>query len=227
LAYSVRNALLCDPDHAAIDTAWLLSDELADRLAARIDTSAGPIQADYIPPNHSDTVYICVVDKDRNCASFINSIFTPFGSGQMAPGGILLHNRGQGFELQAGHPNAIGPRKRPLHTIIPGMAVRDGRVQMPFGVMGGQYQAMGHAHLISKLVDFGMDLQEARDMPRVFPLPGTDQVETEGTVPEEIRQELFRRGFNLVPPANPIGGAQAIRIDWDTGVLLGASDPRK
>lgn len=227
LAYSVRNALLCDPDKAEIDTAWLLSDELADQLAARIDVTAGPIDSAYIPPNHSDTVYICVVDKDRNCASFINSIFTPYGSGQMAPGGILLHNRGQGFELTAGHPNAIGPHKRPLHTIIPGMAVRDGRVQMPFGVMGGQYQAMGHAHFISKVADFGMDLQSAIDMPRVFPLPGTSQVEVEGTVPKHTRQELAGRGFTVVPPAGPIGGAQAVWIDWETGALHGASDPRK
>ena len=114
-----------------------------------------------------------------------------------------------------------------MHTIIPGMVVQDGRVRMPFGVMGGQYQAMGHAHFISKVLDFGLDPQAAMDLPRVFPIPGTTQVEVEGTLPAATRDELTRRGFELVAPEMPIGGAQAIWIDWDTGVLHGASDPRK
>ncbi|MEG1767920.1 MAG: gamma-glutamyltransferase family protein [Comamonas sp.] len=228
LAYAARDAWLGDPRQGPVDVERLLSMEFADELRARID----PLRAaEHVPvpqgTAHKDTVYICVVDKDRNCASFINSIFHPFGSAQVAPGGVLLHNRGQSFSLEAGHPNAIAGRKRPMHTIIPGMAVQDGRVRMPFGVMGGQYQAMGHAHLISKVVDYGLDPQTAIDLPRVFPLPGTRDVEVESTVPQATRAALTALGHTLIAPEMPIGGAQAILIDWEQGVLLGGSDPRK
>ena len=172
--------------------------------------------------------YICVVDKNRTAVSLINSIFHPFGSGLVPPKtGVLLHNRGQGFALDPDHPNAIGPRKRPLHTIIPGMLAGAGKVEMPFGVMGGHYQAMGHAHFLSKVLDYGLDIQAAMDLPRLFPKPGTDQVEAESTLPLDTRRELERRGFRLVPPSWAIGGAQAIRIDWEKNVLIGASDHRK
>jgi len=229
LAYSIRDAVLADPRGSAVDVEWLLSDALADELYRRIDLSAAiKTVSTFQPPDHKDTVYICVVDKDRNCASFINSLFHPFGSGLMAPrSGVLLHNRGQSFELRSGHPNAIAPHKRPLHTIIPGMTTKNGRVDMTFGVMGGHYQAMGHAHFLSKVLHYGMDMQSAIDLPRVFPKPGTDAVEVEGTLPVATRVELTRRGFNLVPPAWAIGGAQAISIDWDNGSLIGASDHRK
>lgn len=231
LAYGVRNALLADGAHARVDVDWLLSDALAEELAARI--RAGDVAQDggYVPPAaHKDTVYLTVVDKDRNCVSLINSIFTNFGSGQVAPGGILLHNRGMGFELIEGHPNAIGPHKRPLHTIIPAMVVKDGRCVLPFGVMGGQYQAMGHAHLVSKWVDYGMELQHIIDLPRLFPLPGAAtpaQVEVEARMPAAVRAQLQAAGYHCVTPKLPLGGAQAIWIDWERGVLHGASDPRK
>jgi gamma-glutamyltranspeptidase/glutathione hydrolase len=229
LAYSIRDAVLADPRANTVDVGWLLSDRLADTLRAQIDLR-GPIGKlpAFVPADHKDTVYICVVDKDRNCASFINSLFHPFGSGLMAPAsGVMLHNRGQSFVLQEGHPNAIAPHARPMHTIIPGMVAKDGRVQMTFGVMGGHYQAMGHAHFLSKVLHYGMDMQTAIDLPRIFPRPGTDVVEVESTLPEPIRMELARRGFGLVPPSWAIGGAQAIWIDWERGSLAGASDHRK
>lgn len=228
LAYAARDTWLADPRHGPIDVEMLMSQGFADELRARIDPWKAAAHVPMAQPvAHTDTVYICVVDRDRNCASFINSIFHPFGSGLVAPGGVLLHNRGQSFSLEAGHPNTIAPRKRPMHTIIPGMAVQDGRVRMPFGVMGGQYQAMGHAHFISKVVDYGLDPQAAIDLPRVFPVPGTTDVEVESTVPAATRDALTRRGYRLVKPEMPIGGAQAIWIDWENGVLHGASDPRK
>lgn len=228
LAYSVRNALVADSAHATVDVEHLLSDGLADELAARIRTGQVGQDGGYTPPAaHKDTVYLTVVDKDRNCVSFINSIFTNFGSGQVAPGGILLHNRGMGFELQEGHPNAIGPHKRPLHTIIPAMVVKDGRCVLPFGVMGGQYQAMGHAHFVSKWLDYGLDIQEIIDLPRLFPLPGSTQVDTEARLGSEVRERLQAAGYQCVTPKLPLGGAQAIWIDWERGVLHGASDPRK
>jgi gamma-glutamyltranspeptidase/glutathione hydrolase len=224
-AYAVRDAVLGDPRAAAVDVEALLSKDFASKLLA---TPAPSMPAPGGAP-HKDTVYLCVVDKDRNCASFINSLFHPFGSGLMTPeSGILLHNRGQSFVMEEGHANCIAPRKRPLHTIIPGMVTKDGRVEMVFGVMGGSYQAMGHAHFLSKVLDYGLNIQAASDLPRVFPIPGARAIEAETTLPPEVRAELERRGYEFVPPSYAaLGGAQAIRIDWQQGCLHGASDHRK
>lgn len=229
LAYAARDRFLADPAQVGVPVDYLLSDALADELAGRItlDRVLTGMPA-FSGGEHRDTVYICVVDRERNCASFINSVFNPFGAGLVAPrSGVLLHNRGQSFVLTDGHPNELAPRKRPLHTIIPGMVLKDGKPFMPFGVMGGQYQAMGHAHFISKVLDFGLGLQEAIDLPRLFPIPGTGQVEAEDGFPPETIAELRRRGFDIVPSGRPIGGAQAIRLDRARGTLTGASDPRK
>ncbi len=141
--------------------------------------------------------------------------------------GVLFHSRGCGFVLNQGHPNAITPRKRPLHTIIPAMAAENGRVCMTFGVMGGHYQAMGHAYFLANLFDHGLDLQSAIDLPRLFPLPGTRIVEMEGRLRDLHGSALEVRGFEVRAPKPPIGGAQAIWIDWENGSLLGGSDPRK
>lgn len=231
LAYAARDAWLADPAMATVDVDGLLSEAMADRLAEQIDLSRAidPLP-DFSPGGiHRDTVYISVVDRDRNCVSFINSLFHGFGSGIMAPrSGVLLHNRGQSFSLTPGHPNALAPGKRPMHTIIPGMAGRDGRIDLVFGVMGGHYQAMGHAHLLAKLYDHDMDLQSAIDLPRVFPIPGSRcDVEMEAGSHAAVGASLAARGFEVQRARSPIGGAQAIGIDWDTGVLRGGSDPRK
>ena len=171
-----------------------------------------------------------MVDWDRNAVSFINSVFSSFGSCLVSPkSGVVLHNRGQGFVIDPGHPSCVAPNKRPLHTIIPGMLVKDGRAQMPFGVMGGHYQAIGHAHLLTSLLDWNMDLQYALDSPRVFPnvLDLDLLVQAESNVPEYVLADLERRGHQMISAARPVGGAQAIWIDWEEGVLRGASDPRK
>lgn len=229
LAHAARDAWIADPGKADVPVDHLLSDELADRLAGMIDlrkalTDLPPFEM----PLHRDTVYISVVDRNRNAVSFINSIFDSFGTGLVSPrSGVILHNRGQSFSLKPGHPNQIGPSKRPLHTIIPGMVTRNGRVEMPFGVMGGYYQALGHAHLISKVLDYGMDLQEAIDLPRVMPTSNGTRVEAEHTIDGSTKAELERRGFTFTRAEEPIGGAQAIRIDWENGTLTGASEPRK
>lgn len=229
LAYAARDAWLADPAKAGVPVEEMLSDAMAERLAGLIDPQRA--LADLPPfemPRHRDTVYLSVVDRDRNAVSLINSVFYSFGSGIVAPrSGVLLHNRGQSFSLRPGHPNAIAPRKRPLHTIIPGMTTRDGRVDLVFGVMGGYYQAMGHAHLLSKVLDYGMDLQEAIELPRVVPVSGAMAIEVEETLPADVAAGLERRGFTLVPAEDPIGGAQAIRIDWENGTLTGGSEPRK
>lgn len=229
LSYAARDAWLADPEAARVPVEQLLSDATADALAARIDLSRAVDPAPALDAvEHSDTVYISVVDRDRNAVSFINSIFHPYGSGIVAPrSGVLFHNRGQSFSLRPGHPNAFAPRKRPMHTIIPGMVSRGGRTVLSFGVMGGHYQAMGHAHLLSKLFDHGLDLQAAMDLPRLFPLPGTAAVEVERRLRDAVGEELTRRGFAVQAPRWAIGGSQGIWIDWDHGTLLGGSDHRK
>jgi len=229
LAYTLRGALLADPAQARVDVDWLLSETLAAELRGRIAPARATIPiAPIAAPPHSDTVYITVVDRDRNAVSFINSIFNPFGSWRVAPkSGVLLQNRGMSFSLVPGHPNEIAPGKRPMHTIIPGMLVKGARAQMPFGVMGGHYQAMGHAHLLTKVIDYGLDLQTALDLPRLFPLPGASTVEVESRMPARTVEGLRGRGFEVVPAPRAIGGGQAIWIDWENGTLIGGSDPRK
>ncbi|WP_237154774.1 gamma-glutamyltransferase family protein [Oryzibacter oryziterrae] len=229
LAYAARAGLLADPRVSPVPVEELLSDAMADRLAGMIDlTHALPELPAFDMPLHRDTVYVTVVDKDRNAVSFINSIFDFFGSGIVAPrSGVTLHNRGESFSLDPNHPNVVAPGKRPLHTIIPGMVTRGGKVVMPFGVMGGYYQAMGHAHLVSKILDYGLDPQMAIDLPRVVPVSGKLDVEAEKTLDPRTAAELERRGFRIVPSPDPIGGAQAIRIDWQNGTLAGASESRK
>ena len=229
LAYAARDTFVADAAMSDIPVDYLLSDALADKLAAQIDLSRAisPLPL-FDTTEHKDTVYITVVDGERNAVSFINSLFNAYGSGLMSPNsGVLFHNRGQSFSLVEGHPNALAPRKRPMHTIIPGMVAQGDRVCLSFGVMGGHYQAMGHAHFLAKLFDHGLDLQAAMDLPRLFPLPGTLTVEAETAIRNASGSELVRRGFKIQPPAWAIGGAQAIWIDWENGALLGGSDHRK
>lgn len=227
LAFRDRDAFLADPAMADVPIEHLLSTQYSDALRTQMRPDAA---LDILPPPglaaHDDTVYLTVVDRDRNAVSFINSLFHGFGSGLTAPAcGVILQNRGAGFRLQPGHPNCIAPGKRPLHTIIPGMAVRDGRVVMPFGVMGGHYQPFGHAHLISNIVDYGMDVQAAIDFPRVFRYG--DSVDVEPGINQAVVMELAALGHNPRITTSPLGGGQAIHIDWRSGVLTGGSDPRK
>jgi gamma-glutamyltranspeptidase/glutathione hydrolase len=205
----------------------MLSAETAEHLAALIrmdEAMAAP--AALSEAVHKDTVYLTVVDRDRMAVSLIYSIYHSFGSGIASDRfGILLQNRGAGFTLAEGHPNEAGGGKRPMHTIIPAMIRESGRVTIPFGVMGGAYQPNGHARVLTNMVDYGMDLQAALDAPRCFADAGEMRVERGYS--EEVRAELAALGHRVVVPDSPIGGAQAIRIDPETGVLEGASDPRK
>ena len=227
LAYRDRDAVVADPRMAQVPVDHLLSRENARALA-------GEIRADRamqtVPPSpfraHSDTVYLAVVDRERTAVSFINSLFMPFGGGLSGPEtGVLLQNRGAGFVLDPDHPNCIAPGKRPLHTIIPGMLVKDGRAVMPFGVMGGHFQAMGHVHFLTNVIDYGLDVQEALDLPRVFPFGGV--VDVEEGVPDAVARGLDALGHRTQVVDSPHGAGQAIWIDWEEGVLTGGSDPRK
>lgn len=225
LAYDARNRFIADPAHMTrLD--HLLSPATAERLAGLIDpTRAMDSPAEVSEQVHRETIYITVVDRDRMAVSLIYSVFHSFGSGLASSKfGINFQNRGAGFTLQAGHPNEAAGGKRPMHTIIPGMIRRDGRIEMPFGVMGGAYQAAGHARFVSNLVDFGMHPQAAIDAPRSFPESGDLKLER-GYAPS-VRQQLVDMGHRVVTPDSPIGGAQTIRLHA-SGVLEGASDPRK
>ena len=203
----------------------MLSDATADALAAMIDPGRVlPDPAALTEAVHRETVYLCVVDRDRMAVSLIYSTFHDFGSGlASARFGINFQSRGAGFTLQAGHPNEAGGGKRPMHTIIPAMLRREGRVVMPFGVMGGAYQPAGHVRLLSNLIDFGLDPQAAIDAPRSFADAGEMQLETGYS--ESVAAELAALGHKVTRREAPLGGAQAIRIEDD--VLVGASDPRK
>lgn len=225
LAYDTRNRVIADPDHTArLD--HMLSAETAARLAALVDPDRA--LAPSLPGAeavHKDTVYITVVDKNRMCVSMIYSIFHSFGSGLASDKfGVLFQNRAAGFTLEHGHPNEAGGNKRPMHTIIPGMIKRGGKIEMPFGVMGGAYQPCGHARFVMNMEDFGMDAQSAIDAPRCF--ADGDVLNVETSYGDDVAQSLADKGHNVQRAKTPIGGAQAIRLR-DDGMLEGASDPRK
>ncbi|NDV89153.1 gamma-glutamyltransferase [Aurantimonas aggregata] len=224
LAYHHRDLLVGDgePDARALDT--LLGDAAIDALRGRIalDQAREPVLWDEV--EHADTVYLSVVDDEGNALSLINSLFKGFGSGRMDPAtGVLFHNRGSSFSLKKGHVNAIAPSKRPMHTIIPGMVTEDGRAVMTFGVMGGHYQATGHAAFLSDVFDRGLDLQGAIDEPRSFAVNGV--LELEPGIPDDVRRDLEARGHVIKIAPSPIGGAQAIRLHGEA--LEGGSDSRK
>jgi gamma-glutamyltranspeptidase/glutathione hydrolase len=223
LAYDARDRFIADQT-ARLD--HMLSRETAEKLAALINPKQAMAKARPLTEAvHKDTIYITVVDRDRMAVSLIYSIFWGFGSGLASSKfGINFQNRGAGFTLEEGHPNEAGAGKRPMHTIIPGMLKRKDRVVMPFGVMGGAYQPCGHARFVSNLEDFGMDLQEAIDAPRCF--SGADGMMIERGYAPQVRAELAELGHQVAISPDPIGGAQAIQIG-DDGGLIGGSDPRK
>ena len=229
LGYRDRDAYVADPAHVDVPTETLLSDGYLHSMAKLIQDAGAmvvPPAPDTLLPKHKDTVYLCVVDEEGNACSFINSLFKSYGSGILAEkSGVMLHNRGFGFRLQEGHPNCIAPGKRPMHTIIPGMALKNGRAVMPFGVMGGHFQPMGQTLLLSNMFDYGMDPQAALDAPRLFPEGGKVQVER--GIPAETVTKLNAMGHVCEPIGKPHGGGQAIYMDHERGVLIGGSDPRK
>ncbi|MBC7136425.1 MAG: gamma-glutamyltransferase, partial [Oceanibaculum nanhaiense] len=230
LAYHQRDDYIGDPAQVKIPVEKILSSGYADALRARIDMgkAGAPVSVDVDSVEHKDTTYLCVVDKDGNAISFINSVFHGFGSTIVTPKtGVVLQNRGLSFKFAPGHVNSIAPGKRPMHTIIPAMAMKGDTCVGPFGVMGGQYQSTGHAGFISNMLDRGMDIQEAMDAPRTFAYAGPLQVEN--GVDAATIVDLEKRGHTVerAPAKKPIGGSQAIFRDLDTGVLVAGSDPRK
>jgi gamma-glutamyltranspeptidase/glutathione hydrolase len=230
LVYRDRDAFLADPTQVEVPVGHLTSAAYLDGLRALIRDDAAmaemPLPGESLLPTHKDTVYLCVVDRDGNACSFINSLFEGFGSGIWAPkSGVMLQNRGHSFRVERGHPNCIAPFKRPMHTIIPGMVTRNGRAVMPYGVMGGHFQPMGQTLLLSNMFDHGLDVQEAIDLARIFPRLG--RVQAERGIPGDVMGRLAALGHGVDVVDKPHGGGQAIWIDHDRGVLVGGSDPRK
>jgi gamma-glutamyltranspeptidase / glutathione hydrolase len=225
-AYRQRDALVADPAFRPLDVDALLSDASVAALRAAVRMTRASESTAFDMPLHRDTAYVAVADRDGNMVSLINSLFFAFGSGIYAPrAGVLLHNRGSGFSLVIGHPNAIAPRKRPFHTIIPGLVAKDERPVMAFGVMGGQYQATGHMQILSGLLDRGLDIQQASDAPRSFAFDGV--LSLEPTISATVADDLVARGHRVRWADEPLGGFQGVYVDASGGVMYGASDHRK
>jgi gamma-glutamyltranspeptidase / glutathione hydrolase len=224
-AYALRDHTIADPERMEMCAEDLLSDR-AIAFVRGGGACGKPWREPDLFPWESDTICLSVVDENGMVVSFINSLFNAFGSTILAPrSGVMLHCRGTSFQLNARHPNGLSPRKRPMHTIIPGLVLRGGQPLMPFGVMGGHYQAAGHAHFLLRLFKERYDLQGAIDAPRLFGYKGLIQVEA--GYGEASAEHLERRGHRVERMTAPIGGAQAVWIDRDRGILIGGSDPRK
>lgn len=240
LAFADRARFYADMEMAHVPLGELISKEYAARRAKLFDPEHALVNVPSGDPRlkHGDTIYLCVVDKDRNCCSLIQSNFHGFGS-QLVPGelGFALQNRGALFCLKGTHSNCLAPGKRPFHTIIPAMVTRDNRPELIFGVMGGDMQPQGHVQILMNWIDFGMNLQMAGDAARVRhegsasptglpedPPGGT--VFVESGIPPETVEALKELGHTL-NIGGSMGGYQAIRIDWEKGVLHGATESRK
>jgi gamma-glutamyltranspeptidase/glutathione hydrolase len=240
LAYADRARYYTDPEFAKVPVNWLISKEYAKERRALIDM--GHTQPAVKPGDeklHSDTIYLCVVDKDRNCVSLIQSNYNGFGSGCVPTNlGFALQNRGCLFALDPKHENRLEPHRRPFHTIIPALVTKAGKPWFVFGVMGGDMQPQGHVEVLCNLIDFKMDVQSAGEAPRLEHLGSSTPtgrkaaadggtVQAEPGIPENVIKELERRG-HLVQrvPVNG-GGFQGILIDPKTNVLQGGSEARK
>ena len=231
IAFADRDFFITDPDFERTPVEALLSDDYARKCRSAIDPSkAMDPPAPMLGRKGSDTVYVTAVDAERNAVSFISSIYMGFGSGMVVDGtGITLHNRGYSFSLDPNHPNRLEPHKRPKHTIIPGMLCKDGEFVMTFGVMGADMQPQGHVQFLANCIDFGMNLQEAMDAPRVRHFDGKT-IYLEDGIPASAAGTLKAKGHILMKAdgsTNQVGGGQAIYLDREEDVLLGASDRRK
>jgi len=223
---------VADPAVVDVPVAGLLSSDYASQRRAQIQPDSALNVVSPGTPEHKDTVYLTVIDGKGNAVSFINSLYYGFGSGLVVPGtGICLQNRGACFTLEEGHPNALDGGKRPYHTIIPAMALRQGQLWLSFGVMGGFMQPQGHLQVLSNLVDYGMDPQVALDAPRFrVDQRGGLRVAIETGVPLKTRKALSAMGHDVHPEttfAPGFGSGDIIARDAGSGVLWGASDPRK
>jgi len=241
LAFADRAKFYADPAFNRLPTAELISKPYGKKQNARIDLeqSATDVPAGDPKLANGDTVYLTIVDKDRNCCSFIQSNYHGFGS-KVVPGkvGFCLQNRGQLFALDDEHLNGLEPHKRPFHTIIPAFVTREGKPWLCFGLMGGDMQPQGHVQVLMNIIDFGMNVQQAGDAARARHIgsatptgrPADEKggwVALESAVPLKSIRGLQQRGHRIVRAPGSFGGYQAIRIDHEQGTLHGGTEPRK
>jgi len=215
-----------DPD-TSVQSDTLLSQKHAEEQRARISRKIAANVNPFADSQCGDTVYVAAVDEEGNVLSLISSLFKSFGSGITVPGtGVILQNRGSGFNLESDHPNRLGPGKRPYHTIMPGMVMQNNRPWACFGVVGGMMQAQGHLQVLCNLIDFYMDPQTALDAPR-FRLLDDGRLGLEEGIDPQVRSELEAMGHQLRVASSEegFGGGQAILLAEDT--FYGGSDPRK
>jgi len=231
IAFADRSAFLADRDHMQKGVLKKLSSkDYAAERRKNIDMNKAAKEhspaREFIGRDRGDTVYLTAADGQGSVVSFIQSLFGSFGAGFVAGDtGVTLQNRGSGFILTPGHPNQIGPHKRPLHTLVPAMILKDGKPWVSFGVMGGDNQAQAHAQIVANFVDFGMHVQEAGDAARMRHTG--QELALESGIGADVRKALQAKGHRVVDGRGLMGGYQAIFIDPRTGVLLGGSDPRK
>jgi len=233
LAYADLHRYVADPKFAKVPVDGLISRGYARERAARIDKNKANCE---VPPGTPleigrDTIYMAAVDADGNIISLIQSLYSSFGSGVVVDQfGFALQNRGALFTMDAAHPNALAPRKRPFHTIIPAFMQKD-NLRIGFGIMGGFNQAQAHAQFVSNIVDHGMNIQAALEAPRFTKLTfGGCDVSIENRIPPEVRNVLAARGHQLNVTgdfSDTMGGGQAVMHDTRSKINYGASDPRK
>jgi gamma-glutamyltranspeptidase / glutathione hydrolase len=238
LAFADRDRHLADRDFVTVSVKDLVDRARAAELRERIRTdrasdgtpSVSPPQRGKIEEGapHGDTEYVAAADSEGNLVSFIQSNFMGFGSGVVEPEtGIILQNRGHLFSLDENHPNCIGPHKRCVHTLMPGMILKDGKPYAALGLKGGHVQPQVQVQIITNLIDFGMTPQEAIAAPRFNHLDGL-KVGLEPEIEQSVKDDLTRRGHQVVGGSpESFGGAHMILVDPESGGFIGGSDPRK
>jgi gamma-glutamyltranspeptidase/glutathione hydrolase len=241
LAYADRAAFYADPAFTKVPVDQLISKDYAKQRAKLIDPDRARTAVPAGDPKlgRADTIYLCVVDRDRNCVSLIQSNYYGFGSGLASPElGFAIQNRGTLFSLKEDHANRLAPGKRPFHTIIPAMVTRNSKPWLTFGVMGGDMQPQGHVQVLVNLIDFGMNVQAAGDAPRIEHTgsatptgragdPNGGTINAEAGIPDEVVEGLRKKGHAVQRVNVNGGGYQGILIDPATGVLQGGSESRK
>ena len=227
VCFELKETMLGDPNFISFNFEELMNEKSIEKLLNKISLEKVYHSSKSHVTSHPETVYLTVVDKDLNAVSFINSICHAFGSGICSEkSGVLFQNRGVNFRLEEGHPNCIESNKRPLHTIIPGLLTdKKNETIFSYGVMGGQYQPIGQAHVLQNIFEFGMNIQEAIDTQRAFALNG--KLKIEKSFSKSLIKDLSDLGHDIQIVEDAIGGGQAIMIDRKKGVLIGGSDSRK